>query len=161
MQEINAREDFIIDSVGETDGSLFNIKRIPVKQRRASCCIGIYFPYSYDSPKHPFVLSFNVARNSRFLQGLLDNVSEDIVYFEVIIPDTLYHGIRYVDIEHFIRLWEGSRTFYEHEKDKYCYQSLAILCASLLVNQKYYFVQWLEKRYEPNGDPKTSHMINI
>ena len=124
--------------------------------------VGLRFPLStsFESDKKVFIMDYNTATKSDFLKHLLKNKgseeseeSEESIekehYYEFVIPELLYEGVRYIDIAHFIQLWKGDERFFTHNGDKYSFKSIAKVTQSLLLSDDLDFVRSLEILYPP------------
>ena len=116
--------------------------------------VGLRFPLStsFEADKKVFIMDYNTAIKSEFLKHLLENMGDEENkenYYELVIPETLYQGVRYIDIYHFIRLWKGEECFFKHNGDTYSYKSIAKVTQSLLLSDDLHFVKQLEDLYPP------------
>lgn len=119
--------------------------------------IGLRFPFSTseDDVVQVFKMGYNTAMKSEFLSAFLEDDEDDINecvldYREVIIPAGLYRNIRYMDISKMIKLWKGEAAYHGKCQDSYCYEDIARLTQSLLLDRKLSFVSHLEYEYPPN-----------
>ena len=111
------------------------------------------FPESVSSEalEKEFILSINDARQSEFIATLLDdcNHKEKGIYT---IPDSLYKGIRYIDLHLFINLLKGKEYIIDIELEmsysRYNFKSILKLCDSLCINEELSFVKILRNKYE-------------
>lgn len=116
--------------------------------------IVLLFPESISSEslQKEFILSKNDARQSNFLSVLLDNVSkEDNSYMRnnfIKIPESLYLGVRYIDLCYFIDLWKGKEILNDHtlvDNFKINFKSLLKLSDSLGLDENLAFVKQIRK----------------
>lgn len=114
----------------------------------------LLFPESISSEslQKEFILSKNDARQSSFLSVLIDNVSkEENSYMRdnfIKIPETLYLGVRYIDLCYFIDLWKGKEVLYDQtlvDNFKINFKSLLKLSDSLGLNENLTFVKQIKK----------------
>ena len=127
--------------------------------------IGLRFPFStsLDDKGSVFVLSYNCAIHSGYLKHLLEN-EEVVPYREIEIPRQFYEGLRYVDIEEFIRLWRGEPPSSLILNDRYCWRLVAKLCQALILSDDLGFANKLENMFPPytkKKEPSVFEPINL
>lgn len=116
--------------------------------------IVLLFPESISSEslQKEFILSKNDARQSNFLSVLIDNVSKEdnsSMHNNLIkIPESLYLGVRYIDLCYFIDLWKGKEILYDQtiiNNFKINFKSLLKLSDSLGLDENLAFVKQIRK----------------
>lgn len=119
--------------------------------------VGLRFPLSTceTDEVQVFKMGYNTAMKSAFLSGFIEDDEDEsgeqvLDYQEVIIPASLYRNIRYWDICKMIKLWKGESVYHGNYQDSYCYEDIARLTQSLLLDRKLNFVSLLEYEYPPN-----------
>ena len=117
--------------------------------------IGLKFPLS---TQKVYRLSYNVASLSDFIKNLIncDMDSDDLEtlleqeYMEIEIPMSLYTGMRETDLDMYIGIWSGKKSFNHfniHEKRDYNIFAMAQFGRALLINQELVFVKQFENDY--------------
>lgn len=126
--------------------------------------IGLRFPFSIsrDDAGSVFVLSYNCAIHSGYLKHLLEN-EEVVSYREIEIPRQFYEGLRYVDIEEFIRLWKGEPPSCILLNGRYCWRLIAKLCQALVLSDDLDFANKLENMFPPytEKEPSVLETVNL
>tara|TARA_Y100000816_G_scaffold292466_1_gene287898 strand:- start:7933 stop:8427 length:495 start_codon:yes stop_codon:yes gene_type:complete len=140
----------IIKRSGEDQGNL--LQQQPV-------VVNLLFPYS-SSPINPytntidmknmtgFKMSFNDALQSGFCAALLDELDDDLLYCDIVIPKGLYRGIRQKDLKYLYHLWIGETELAMFpDSQKYDLARIAKVSAALSLNQNLEFVKKLDEEY--------------
>lgn len=147
--------------------------------------VGILYPNSttklvkdkYDSID--FIMSYNDAMKSELVKSLLEkelvekeqesicnsddenNNDKDSMnvhkYTRVTIPDALYEGIRFCDVEKLMNLWVGTDIYYdkeeyidENDSKIFIYKDVARLSQALLLSEDLPFVPLLNRDFPPS-----------
>ena len=147
--------------------------------------VGILYPNSttklvkdkYDNID--FIMSYNDAMKSEMVKSLLEkelvekeqesicnsddenNNDKDSMnvhkYTRVTIPDALYEGIRFCDVEKLMNLWVGTDIYYDKEEyiDEndgkiFIYKDIARLSQALLLSEDLPFVRLLNRDFPPS-----------
>lgn len=116
-----------------------------------SMTIGLRFPYSVcetDNTK-VFLMSYNCAIKSDYLKVILED-EEEKPYSEIEIPKSFYKGLRFIDINQFIKMWTGKEpNIYSINNNYFCWKLIAKLCQALLLTSDLEFANKLEDKYPP------------
>ena len=142
--------------------------------------VGILYPNSttklvkdkYDNID--FIMSYNDAIKSELIKSLLEKEQESICnsddennndkhsmnvhkYTRITIPDALYEGIRFCDVEKLMNLWVGTDMYYDNEQylddnenKIFIYKDVARLSQALLLSEDLPFVRLLNRDFPPS-----------
>ena len=99
-------------------------------------------------------MSINDAKQSfepqiEYLESDMEENNYD--YLEIVVPCSLYHKVRHIDLQLFIDLWIGEKALYDHQicdNHLYDYKSITKLVGSMSLNRDLRFVKILEDHFK-------------
>lgn len=120
-------------------------RRDNTKNKYPSTKVILYFPDS-SCGSFKFEFSLNEAKQSGFLEAIINGEEGNKNVIEILIPSTLYLKTRDVDLEHFYYLWKGRQTV-EPLYIKYDYKQIYELTNAFCLNVNLPFVKELSSKF--------------
>ena len=129
---------------------------------KAVTTVNLRFPYA---TMKLYTISYSNALNSSFIKNMIDLSEENVIYYDdksdnneyqtytFTIPLIAYQGLREVDLEWLIKLWNGEESYYCPFRDRYDTDHVTKLVGFLGIDQRFKWVRDLENN-NPQYPPK-------